>query len=306
MITKLNIDSLNAEIGVVQELLNDATEFEDAIGKVQYTHRLDELKRDLAQLSENKVQNNAGLAVFFAGKPVIGSEAISASFAGEALKLVQSVISKVFASSMLGELGQRGKVPFDLESNLMITGLSKGSFGFVLNEIQEQPDLIPSNLSEAIDKAARLLANTAAEDERPFDENLKDLENRTLIALQDLFTHLDANKASIRVVENDYDFTLDMNAIRRAKERIADTQIENSDITIRGTLIGFMPMSKKFELKRLDETIISGKVSKEAAEQFQSRNMELNEEYAIAVQVRIIKQLNRKPREVFTLSSFET
>lgn len=306
MITKLNIDSLNAEIGVVQELLNDATEFEDTIGKVQYTHRLDELKRDLAQLSENKVQNNASLAVFFAGKPVIGSEAISANFAGEALKLVQSVISKVFASSMLGELGQRGKVPFDLESNLMITGLSRGSFGFVLNEIQEQPDLLPSNLSEAIDKAARLLANTAAEDERPFDEALKDLENRTLIALQDLFTHLDANKASIRVVENDYDFTLDMNAIRRAKKRVADTKIDNSDVTIQGTLIGFMPMSKKFELKKSDETVISGKVSKEAVEQFQSRKMELNEEYAIVAQVRKIKQLNRKPREVYTLSSFET
>lgn len=305
MITKLNIDSLNAEIGVVQELLNDATEFEDTIGKVQYTHRLDELKRDLAQLSENKVQNNASLAVFFAGKPVIGSEAISANFAGEALKLVQSVISKVFASSMLGELGQRGKVPFDLESNLMITGLSRGSFGFVLNEIQEQPDLLPSNLSEAIDKAARLLANTAAEDERPFDEALKDLENRTLIALQDLFTHLDANKASIRVVENDYDFTLDMNAIRRAKKRVADTKIDNSDVTIQGTLIGFMPMSKKFELKKSDETVISGKVSKEAVEQFQSRKMELNEEYAIVAQVRKIKQLNRKPREVYTLSSFE-
>ncbi|MDH5652881.1 MAG: hypothetical protein OEZ39_13575 [Gammaproteobacteria bacterium] len=303
---KLNIDSLSSEITTVNDLLLSARQSGDFVGEMQLEHRLNKLTKKLEKLKENTfADNSASVALFFGGQPVLGSKGIAAEFAGLALEQFQNLISKVFATSEVGELGKRGKVPFKANSELMVTGLARGSFGFVLDEMSEQTQLEASELSHVIDKATFLIRDTAAQDEAVFEALLEDLDPRTLIALKDLFSNLDTSKATIRVVEKDMDFTLDGAAIHRAKIRTEATSIEEEIHEIEGTLVGFLPEHRKFELRDKSGNLIYGSATKEAVEQFEkATETVIGKQCLIKATIKTVAPLNRPPREVVRLIEF--
>jgi len=303
---KLNIDSLSSEITTLNELLLSARESGDIVGEMQLEHRISELSSKLNSLKEEKLSDNsASVALFFGGQPVLGSKGIAAEFAGTALEQFQDLISKVFANNEVGDLGERGLVPFKVNSELMVTGLARGSFGFVLDEMSDQVQLESSQLSHVIDKAAILMRDSAAQDDAVFESILEDLEPRTLIALRDLFKNLDSSKATLRVVEKELDFTLDGPSIHRAKIRTEATSIEESTTEIEGTLVGFLPEHRKFELADKAGNLYYGSASKEAVEQFTKADENLiGNKCLIKVSIKTVAPLNRPPREVVRLMKF--
>lgn len=303
---KLNIDSLSSEVTTLNELLLSARESGDIVGEMQLEHRISELSSKLNSLKEeNLSDNSASVALFFGGQPVLGSKGIAAEFAGTALEQFQDLISKVFANNEVGDLGERGLVPFKVNSELMVTGLARGSFGFVLDEMSDQVQLESSQLSHVIDKAAILLRDSAAQDDAVFESILEDLEPRTLIALRDLFKNLDSSKATLRVVEKELDFTLDGPSIHRAKIRTEATSIEESTTEIEGTLVGFLPEHRKFELADKAGNLYYGSASKEAVEQFtKADDNVIGNKCLIKVSIKIVAPLNRPPREVVRLIEF--
>ncbi|MGR2740207.1 hypothetical protein ACUY1T_17320 [Billgrantia sp. Q4P2] len=303
---KLNVDSLSSEIKTLNELLSSARQSGDFVGEMQLEHRICELSSKLELLKEGSVSDNsASVALFFGGQPVLGSKGIAAEFAGTALEQFQDLIAKVFANNEVGDLGERGKVPFKASSELMVTGLARGSFGFVLDEMSEQIQMESSQLSHVIDKAALLLRDSAAQDDAVFESILEELEPRTLIALRDFFSNLDSSKATIRVVEKELDFTLDGPSIHRAKVRTEATSIEEKTIEIEGTLVGFLPEHRKFELADNAGKLFYGSATKEAVDQFtKATDSVIGKNCLIKVTVKTVAPLNRPPREVVRLIEF--
>lgn len=303
---KLNIDSLSSEITTVKELLGSAQQSGDIVGEMQLEHRLIELSQKVESLKKDTIaDNSASVALFFGGQPVLGSKGIAAEFAGLALEQFQTLISKVFASNEVGALGERGKVPFKTHSELMVTGLVRGSFGFVLDEMSAQIQLESSQLSQVIDKASFLLRDTAAQDEAVFEALLEELEPRTLIALKEFFSNLDTSKATIRVVEKDLDFTLDGPAIHRAKIRTEATSIEEKTSDIEGILVGFLPEHRKFELQDKTGQLFYGSATKEAVDQFvKATDTVIGKHCLIRVTIKTVAPLNRPPREIVRLMEF--
>ncbi|QBM16073.1 hypothetical protein MARI_01530 [Marinobacter sp. JH2] len=303
---KLRIDSLSSEVTTLNELLVSARESGDIVGEMQLEHRIGELSKKLESFKEESLaDNSASVALFFGGQPVLGSKGIAAEFAGMALEQFQNLIAKVFASNELGELGQRGKVPLKANSELMVTGLARGSFGFVLDEMSEQMQLESSQLSHVIDKAAFLLRDSAAQDDAVFEGLLEDLEPRTLMALRDFFSNLDSSKATIRVVEKELDFTLDGPSIHRAKIRTEATSIEEKTTEIEGTLVGFLPEHRKFELADSTGKLFYGSATKESVEQFTNvPGSPIGNKCQIRVSIKTVAPLNRPPREVIRLIEF--
>ena len=306
MSKKLNIDSLSSEINAVKELLNSAQQSGDIVGEMQLEHRLKELSLKLESLQSDTIaDNSASVALFFGGQPVLGSKGIAAEFAGLALEQFQNLIAKVFASNETGALGERGKVPFKANSELMVTGLARGSFGFVLDEMSDQMQLESSQLSHVLDKASVWLRDIAAQDEAVFEALLEELEPRTLIALKEFFSNLDSNKATIRVVERDLDFTLDGPAIHRAKIRTEATSIEEKTSDIDGVLVGFLPEHRKFELQDKTGQLYYGSATTEAVEQFvKATDTVIGKPCLIRVTIKTLAPLNRPPREVVRLLEF--
>lgn len=303
---KLTIDSLSAELTSVSNLLESAKKSGDIVGEMQLEHRLEKLTTQLQVLKEHTLpDNSASVAIFFGGRPVLGSKGIAADFAGKALDQFQNLISKTFAKSEIGQLGTRGKVPFKAQSELMVTGLARGSFGFVLDEMSEQTELEVSELSHVIDKATRLLRDTAAQDEAVFENLVDELDARTLLALKDIFHTLDSNAATVRVVEGGLDIVLDSAAIHRGKIRTETISIEEDTTEVLGVLEGLLPEHRKFEIRDDSGNLVYGAVTKEAVEQFEAASKSvIGKRCTASVTVKTVKPLNRPPREVARLIEF--
>ena len=303
---KLEIDALQAEQAGLRALLEEARTIDDPVGELLYAHRLEEIQEHLQRLHDSHIPM-ASVALFFSGKPVIGSLGIASDFAGRALGAYQELISKTFAKSELGGMGERGPVPLKQETTLMVTGLAHGSFGFVLNELSDQTEIHDTALKEVVKDASDLLECVSASSETEFEHASEDLDPRTLGALKKFFKDLDNEGATIRIVDDYRELKLDGEAIHRARMRTEATEIVEETITVEGILKGFLPDHRRFELQAQEQTY-HGTASKEAAEQLQSavnRDIPvLGKECSAGFIVRTVTSLNKPPRLAYRLTKF--
>jgi hypothetical protein len=118
----------------------------------------------------------------------------------------------------------------------MVTEVARGSFGFVLHELSDQTELADTALKLQVEEVATLLQRTASPNELDFEEAADTLDSRTLTALKNFFVTLDSNGATLRLVEEVADFTLDEAAISRGRRRTEATEIQESDVNLVGVL----------------------------------------------------------------------
>jgi len=304
---KLRLDGLRAELNSVQELLRQAHDAGDPVGELQYSHRQEILQKEIEEIEKTET-TSASVALFFGGKPVLGSKGIAAEFAGSALEKFQDLVTRTFAKAELGPLGRRGPIPQKENTQLMVTELARGSFGFVLDEMSEQSELQETALKLMVDEVARIVEDTGSPNEPDFEAIVESLDPRTLIALKDFFVILDSSEATIRIVDDERDFLLDKYAVHRGRLRTEATSIEEKETFATGQILGFLPEHRKFELKPVDGEIIYGSVSKEAAEQYQamvtSGTDVVGRHWQVKLTVRTVKPLNRPLREVYRLLEF--
>ncbi|MBV7583119.1 hypothetical protein KW851_09860 [Pseudomonas sp. PDM33] len=304
---KLTTDSLKAEESGLKALLADAEKYGDIVGQIQYKQRLEEISKDIESLESNP-NPFASVALYFSGRPVIGSRGIAAEFASKALGNYQDLISKTFAKSELGAIGERGKVPLKQSTELMVTGLTHGSFGFVLDELSNQDELHDTALKEVVSTVTELLYRVSSSNEEDFERAAEELDSRTLITLREFFKDLDSSEATIRIVEDNTDITLDDRSIHRGRVRTEATQIEDSLERIEGVLTGFLPEHRKFEIKISSGETIYGTASKEATEHFMKivahGNPVLGRSCRASIYIKHVKSLNREPREIYRLIEF--
>jgi len=97
VIRKLEVEAMSAEAAALEALLRERTEDEDPVGHYQYTHRLNELRDYLDELT-TAPDLTASVALFFAGEPVIGSRGVRADFASRAVGIFQDIVAKRFAT----------------------------------------------------------------------------------------------------------------------------------------------------------------------------------------------------------------
>ncbi|MHB1055761.1 MAG: hypothetical protein ACYC6B_09940 [Thermoleophilia bacterium] len=304
---KLELESLEVEIAAVAALLSEAREINDPVGTLQFEQRKKELEEKIIALRGAEI-HQASLALFFGGEPVFGSRGIAADFAGRLLDSFQDIISKQFAVAEMGSLGERGPVPLREFTTLMITGVTHGSFGFVLDELTDQDEMFDSALKEIVREVLTTIEFVSSFDEVVFEEAIERLDARTLASLKTFFNELDSNTATIRMVDDDRDLSLDENAIHRARLRIEDTTIEENEVEIKGLLIGFLPEHKRFELRIESGELIFGTASKLSTEQFnaapQSGGAVIGKRCVIRAEQRTIIPVNRPMREVYKLIEF--
>ncbi|MGI2882241.1 hypothetical protein ACRTDO_15825 [Vibrio furnissii] len=299
---KLRLNSLTADKYAVENLLNESIEYGDFVGEIQYRERLSLLNEQIENLKAD-VSTNASVALFFGGAPVLGSQGIEASFAGNALNKFQELINKSFANKESGALGERGKVPLKRNSNLMVTQVVKGSFGFVLDEVTDQVEITETALKNTVEDVLTMINVSAQNDQEEFEHLIDSLDKRVLHSLKDFFKVLDKAKSTIRLVGDNTEFCLDANLVHRARERVESTNIteENEEISL--ILTGYLPEHCRFEGITKTGESLHGSVSKAAAKQY------VREYYGstidVLIQRKIIKPLNAPERELIKLLEFK-
>jgi len=307
MARRLRMEGLQAELAAVSGLLSQAAQMGDPVGEYQLSKRKESIEQELNSLCATS-EKKASIALFFGGKPVLGSRGISADFAGQVLDQFQGLVARTLAKAELGALGERGRIPMRNASELMVTEVARGSFGFVLDELTDQEEIDDTALKKMVEEVATVIERAASPNELDFEEVAESLDSRMLIALRDFFVTLDSAEATIRVVEDAADFTLDERSVHRARVRTESTSIDEADITVEGVLEGFLPEHRKFELRVSETEVLYGSASKEAADQYaylmSSGLAPSGKGWRVRLRRRVVAPLNRPPREVFRLLEF--
>ena len=312
MLKKLQLDVLRADLASVEELLSSRTREEDPIGHLQFSRRIAKLESEIETLS-GTVENHAELGIFFGGAPVQGSRGISADFAGKALEDIQALISKRFTGRELGPLKKTGRVPLNDHSQMLVTDVVRGSFGFVLSEAGDTAEMVETPLKEVVEEVSDILSRIGANDETVFDEAAAQLDERLLVTLKQFFQRLDDQGATMRIVHGARDFLLDRNAISLARGRVKELEISEATSEYVGWLF-MSPYSKRFDLLLQDgaeQTVLKGSVGDEVLKQLAGQ-LELGEQpidirtisttaWRVEVKQREIRERNRVPRYVYTL-----
>ena len=307
MLQKLELDALRADLSSVESMLAARTAVTDPIGHLQLTERKSEIEGLIGNLSITSIHHGA-IAIFFGGLPVVGSKGIMANFAGKALDAFHDVVSKQFAIEELGSLGARGPVPFINDKRLMVTDVARGSFGFVLEEADQNGSLTDTEIKTALASAASLVIATASPSEEEFERAVDTLDPRLLQSLKKFFAVLEEGQSTIRLVEGAHESQLDRQAVARAKVRTERLNIEERETDqVVGVLLGLLPQHKRFEMKLLESgEVISGSVSPDISKRalesaISATNQLIGKTWRTKMKVREVTERNRSPRNAYTL-----
>ncbi len=313
MLKKLELDALKADLTNVESLLESRTEEEDPIGYYQFSARKAELQAKIASVAAH-FEHHAALGVFFGGRPVQGSRGINADFAGKALEDLQALISKRFSGKEIGQLKQRGRLPFADQSQMLVTGVVHGSFGFVLEEAGCSADMVDTPLKDVVEEVSDILARIGAADETVFDEAAAELDERLLLTLKVFFQRLDEHEATLRIVHGARDFLLDRRAVSLARMRIQEMEIEERGDEYAGTLF-LLPESKRFDLisevdgkKLVFKGVVGPGVFKQLAGEPELGAAPIDatqisqSPWRVEIKTREIRERNRAPRRVYALA----
>jgi len=301
------MEGLQAELASIEQLLEGAAEMDDPVGEYQLELRKTQLQNELATIA-GVPEKTASVALFFGGKPVFGSRGIATDFAASMLDSFQELVQRSFASAEVGALGERGPIPRRESANLMVTHVTKGSFGFVLDELSDQVELDDSVLKTRVEEVVTILERIASSNELDFEEAIEEVDPRMLTTLKDFFSNLHSAEATIRLVDESADISLDAGAIRRGQVRTEASSIEEREITVRGVLEGFLPERRKFELRTVDDEVLYGSVSANAAIQYaemvSTGKHPIGEKWNVKLNQRIVSPLNRPQRTTNRLIDF--
>ncbi|NEV02429.1 hypothetical protein [Bradyrhizobium uaiense] len=259
---KLESDYIKANISEVTALL-DRVGDRDVMSRFGLEDQLNELNEALARLEAMSPETLASAALFFGGKPVLGSQGIESGFAGSAVGQFQDLVSMVHAHETVG-LAERGTVPRRASSTLHITNIVRGSFGFLLEEVQPQLQIVDSSLKTAVDEATRLLKAFGEDDEEQFRSAVEEIDQRVLATTGEFFDLMRKSGATVRLVSGDTDRSFGSDVVARAVERARTTTVVDDNETVRGQLAGVLPESHQFEFRTTDERgTIRGKVDRD-------------------------------------------
>ena len=242
---KLEIESLKADLAAVEGLLAQRDRNADPIGWMQFSYRRDDLRQKLEGVEASPAP--ASVALYFGGRPVAGSAGISARFGTNAVEAFQDLGSTRLASSS-GVLSDAGPIPFRDYSELMITNVARGSFGFVLEAVESRPsadDVFP--LEKTIDEVCSLIQIAADQDEQKFSEAFSNETTRVVNHVTKFLRILDESGATLRVVDDQRDFSLQRRDIELARSRVDTLDIQTSSVVVEGRLY-ILPSSRRFDL----------------------------------------------------------
>ncbi len=193
----------------------------DYLGRLGFEARRDLLRDQLLELATVE-EHRAQVALYFGGDPVIGSMGVEAEFGAKVIGTFQELLSRVWSNLDDEPLQQMGPIRDKDESQLHITSVVHGSFGFLLEEIgTETVPMFQTPLSQAADEAANYIASFAGENEATFSEMIDNLNPRVFQSIRQFFAHVYRSKATFRLVEGERDQQFDHLAVERAWNRAA-------------------------------------------------------------------------------------
>ena len=303
---RLDLESLSADRAAVKTMLAALSD-KDPIGRLSFEGRLAVIDDEIRRIDSSH-ERTGSVALLFSGTPVFGSRSIDADFATTVVRSFQDLVAKRIAAEEFGRLGSRGRIPERTASALSIRELVRGSVGFILEENSQNGQITDTPIKKAIDEVTAVIEQASAENADAFASTVETLDARLLVSLREFFKTLDDGGASVRIVENDRDAKLDATAVKRARDRVETTEVEDMDDEIvTGELLGLLPDSRRFEMKLANTfELIKGTVAAGLAVRWLEL-IELPDQKLVGrvwrtkMKIREIRERNRPKRRLYSL-----
>jgi len=270
MIRKLDQERLSAELVALEAMLAELAAT-DHLARIGLESRRDELRENLARLRESE-ETQARVALFFGGDPVVGSEGVRARFASDTVGSFQDILTNVWGSTQDRPVAVAGPIRDQELSQLHITHLLHGSFGFLLEELDPngQP-LFESSLKGAADRVAKMIGGFADEDDSRFAEVIEEMTPRVFKSILKFLRYVHTDRATFRLVEGDVDLSVDREGVERAWQRAEQSRIDEVRIPLNGRLLGVIPIHRRFEFQPDEGPLISGTVGEDFSQSYLER-----------------------------------
>ena len=308
MMRRQERETVRADLAAVQNLIELRKEDDDPVGWAQLSFRKHDLEDQLAGLSEESPSKQS-VGLIFGGRPVMGSRGIAAEFGAVAIGNFQALVSTRFAS-MDGAVGERGPLPHRDRTQMLITDVARGSFGFVLEELGVQDQPAPATVGGAMDEVCDLIHRVASVNEEDFRGAAESVDNRLLTSLKNFFKHMDDAGATLRVVAEEKQFELSREAIGIARERTETLEVSETFEDISGRLF-ILPDARRFEIYPFSGgSPIRGSITPDCMRQIAADGTPVAEGIAGAFQtvhlrvreVRSQKEASRKSYQLLSIS----
>jgi hypothetical protein len=304
MMLKLERDQIAAEISALDMLLSSLPD-NDFLGRISLEARRRRLHEEFGRLAHAE-ERKAKVALYFGGDPVIGNLGVQASFGTRAVGSFQDLLTKVWGMAEGGQLQSMGPIRDKAAAQMHITSLVHGSFGFLLEELDEEGEpLFNTPLSKAADQATDYIASFASENEARYSDVIETLNSRVFQGIRDFISCIHKNNATLRLVEGEREEKFDRQAVERAWERVEASNVDEDEIRVEGKLLGVIPVGRRFEFDPDGGTsIVKGKVGQKFGESYLQRMSEqqfAGRRWRAVMNRRIITKAGRQPYESFTL-----
>ena len=307
MLKQLERDATQADIAAVEALLNARTAEKDPVGHMQFSRQLEGLTQKLREI-EAAPSTSAEVGLFFGGRPVMGSYGILADFGAKVVAEFQALVSSTFAAQE-GTLGARGPLPQRDRSQLLLTDIARGSFGFILHQAQD-PALIDSEMKEIVSHAVDIVFRVSSPDEETFETLADGIDGRVLGCLRSFFKVVDDAGATMRIVEDQREFTLQRGEVALARERAESIVFDETEGEVTGTIY-ILPVSRRFELHPMDGgEALRGAISPNFLDHLTEGGTEvrpglIGTVHTARLRIRDIRARGHEPRKSYTLLSLD-
>lgn len=256
--------SLQAQLSTLEGTL-DRIPPSDRINRMSVEQDIKRIRNELYKLKDESFSKDPSedtfLSLAFSGDPVIAQRGIDIEFAGKIIQGIQGLVSSIVASRQ-GSNANKGPIKDREKSTLHITGIVRGSFGFVIEPIARQMDMFEAETSRALNSAAQMLVSISD----PFvdldnDPVLADASDRVLENLSKMIDHLSTSNATLSLSTPSISHVIAEREISISRKKLDVTQVEEKIVKKVGILNGILPESHRFELN-VDGEIITGPVAR--------------------------------------------
>lgn len=259
--------NLSSEKKHLQELLKNIP-VENVIDRLGLESRLEEVESHLGTTNSYHIPKKAKLT--FRGSPVIGSEAISATFASKATNFFSDAVAAV-AAGLSGTLKFMGPIPFNKTNQLMITGTAVGSFGFEFELPRpDSSDLVPEHsiVEKAVNDIRQLFEIASIGTDDDLVDLIDEIHPRAVKRICKFLNFLDEQNARCGLEFNDKFFRFqDKHQLESVISRLNEDNRSTKVIPFTGVFRGILPSINTFDFKNeIDGDVIRGKIAPEVAE----------------------------------------
>ena len=239
----------------------------------------------------------------FNGKPVVDSGGINAAFATEALGAFAKTVTSL-AASQRGPLGERGVIPHQDDYRLLVTATTLGSFGFEIEEAQDQQTSYVADESPvelAIGQAQGIMESLVGNEEAIADA-IADTDRRALDDLRDFLMVMADGEAVCSLSFRNAIFRFrDVGQVRRGIASLGTDNLHEGIEQMAGHFRGFLPQSRRAEfVMGASGEVISCRVDLEIG-----NAEEINGTLGQSVNVRARFRQVGKSRRRYTILDFE-